>query len=150
MKILFCVLFIQPIFFSPLIYSQFRDSLVNVIYLKDGTVVKGTIIETKPGKTITIRTSEGMIYKYNFKKDIEDMDLEIHKIELPKENNIDKENEPKVKVVESNTPKNTFGYFSLVMGIPQIAKFGLGWYFGIYNFGLGLGFNFGAMYFKPN
>jgi len=38
----------------------------DVVYLKDGTVVRGVIIETVPNQSIRIRTRDGSVYVYTF------------------------------------------------------------------------------------
>ncbi|MGB6034144.1 MAG: hypothetical protein WBH55_15055, partial [Bacteroidota bacterium] len=43
---------------------------VHAIYLKDGTVVKGKIVEIAPGETVRIRTSDGVVQTY----DVADID----------------------------------------------------------------------------
>jgi len=122
-------LIIQIILFAPSIHSQVRDSLVNIIYLKDGTFVKGLVIGTEPGKTISIRTSEEIIHKYDFKKDIENMDVEVYRIEPTQASDskkYDLERESEEALIKSDSPKNTFGYFSIGTGFPQIIKCNLG------------------------
>jgi TM2 domain-containing membrane protein YozV len=38
----------------------------DVVYLKNGSIIKGTIIEQIPGKTIKIQTQDGNIFVYGF------------------------------------------------------------------------------------
>ena len=42
------------------------QEMEDVVYLKDGTVVRGVIIETVPNQSIRIRTSDGSVYVYTF------------------------------------------------------------------------------------
>ena len=53
-----------------------QGTLQDVVYLKDGSVIRGIIIEQKPGKTIKLPTADGNIFVYK-------MDL-IDKIEKEK------------------------------------------------------------------
>lgn len=39
-----------------------RTSTVNVVYLKDGGVMRGTIIEERPGDHVLLRTTDGNVY----------------------------------------------------------------------------------------
>ncbi|HVO73839.1 MAG TPA: hypothetical protein VMT35_07435 [Ignavibacteriaceae bacterium] len=142
--ILFSFLVVQSIFLPN--YSQVKDSLVNIVYLKDGSVVKGTIIETEPGKTITIRTSEGMIYKYDFKKDIKDMDVEVYWTKSPAQMNDSLEYEVQ-KELEKNMPWRSSFYFAAGGGFPQIFRIDIGYNFGSY---FSLGISYGNVDFWPD
>jgi hypothetical protein len=42
------------------------QEMEDVVYLKDGTVVRGQIIEQIPNQSIRIRTSDGSVYVYTF------------------------------------------------------------------------------------
>jgi len=42
------------------------QEMEDVVYLKDGTVVRGVIIETVPNQSIRIRTRDGSVYVYTF------------------------------------------------------------------------------------
>jgi len=54
-------LFLFLMMLSTIIYAQnSRD----VVYLKNGSVIKGTIVEIIPGATIKIKTSDGSIFIY--------------------------------------------------------------------------------------
>jgi hypothetical protein len=44
-----------------------RSEVEHAIYLKDGTVVKGKILEVAPGETVRIRTSDGQVQTYDVK-----------------------------------------------------------------------------------
>ena len=48
-----------------LISLSFSEEYHDVIYLKDGTIIKGTIIETKPNEYIKIKSGEN-IFIYNY------------------------------------------------------------------------------------
>ncbi|MFH0774685.1 MAG: outer membrane beta-barrel protein [bacterium] len=54
-----------------------KGKSVDVIYLKDGGVIKGNIIETTPGKSYKIRTADGSVFVFTMEK--------IEKIEFGKE-----------------------------------------------------------------
>jgi hypothetical protein len=51
--------------------TVYRD----VVYLKNGSIIKGTIVETVPEKSIKIETADGNFYVYNF-SDIEKLTKE--------------------------------------------------------------------------
>jgi len=42
-----------------------QQVLVDVVYLKNGSIIKGTIIEQVPGETIKLKTADGSIFVYN-------------------------------------------------------------------------------------
>ncbi len=64
------ILFLLLILFANLAFSQ--DQTRDVVYLKNGSVIKGEIIEQIPNESIKIQTSDGNIFIYNF-LDIEKM-----------------------------------------------------------------------------
>lgn len=50
---------------NPSIYSQ-QAQMQEVVYLKNGSVIRGTIIEQVPNQSIKIQTIDGSIFIYNF------------------------------------------------------------------------------------
>ncbi len=46
--------------------SLSAQEMEDVLYLKDGTVVRGMIIEQVPNQSVRIRTSDGSVYVYTF------------------------------------------------------------------------------------
>lgn len=62
----------------------FAQSMKDVVYLKNGGVVKGTIIEQTPGQSLKIQTSDGSVFVYNM-SDIEKIGKE--QVTTPTPNN---------------------------------------------------------------
>ncbi len=56
--------FLIVILFSIVLRSQDASS---TLYLKDGSVINGIIIERENGKTLTVKTSDGIIHKLDLK-----------------------------------------------------------------------------------
>ena len=50
---------------SALDSNVFADT-IDVVHLKNGSIIKGIVIETIPNETIKIRTSDGSIFVYSF------------------------------------------------------------------------------------
>ena len=48
-----------------LIYTHVFSQSQDVVYLKNGSIIKGTIMELVPDKTVKIETSDGSIFIYN-------------------------------------------------------------------------------------
>jgi hypothetical protein len=67
-------------------YPQIGDRLWDVIYLKNGGIVKGTIIEQIPGKTVKIQQRDGNLLIFNY----EDIDkiLKENKASAPDEETV--------------------------------------------------------------
>ena len=62
---------------SALDSNVFADT-IDVVHLKNGSIIKGIVIETIPNETIKIRTSDGSIFVYSF-DDVEKITKEIGK-----------------------------------------------------------------------
>jgi len=56
----FCILISQSI------AAQINVSYIDVVYLKNGSVVKGIIIENTPNANIKLQTSDGRIFVFNY------------------------------------------------------------------------------------
>jgi hypothetical protein len=48
--------------------SWSQQGSLDVVYLKNGSIIKGTIIEQVPNKTIKMQTGDGNIFVYDFKE----------------------------------------------------------------------------------
>jgi hypothetical protein len=64
-------------------YAQGGDNLWDVIYLKNGGIVKGVIIEQIPGKTVKIQQRDGNVLIFNY----EDIDKILKESKTPAPNN---------------------------------------------------------------
>lgn len=64
MKTLFTALFIS-LFLLPCIYSQ---QMEDVVYLKNGSIIRGTIIEQVPNESIKIKTKDGSVFAYKIEE----------------------------------------------------------------------------------
>lgn len=51
-------------FFAIMVYGQ--NNLEEVVYLKNGSIIRGTIIEQIPNETLKIQTKDGNIFVYKF------------------------------------------------------------------------------------
>lgn len=72
------ILFIVVLLFSSLAYSQANQ---DVVYLKNGTIIKGTITEQVPNEQLKIRTIEGLFYTCKF-TEIEKITQEANEVNL--------------------------------------------------------------------
>ncbi|NDV80560.1 porin family protein [Bacteroides sp. 51] len=71
MKQLFILLI--SLFISSFCYSQ--NNLIDVVYLKNGSMIRGIIIEQVPNQSLKIRTADGSVFVYNI-SDVEKMTRE--------------------------------------------------------------------------
>ena len=62
----------------------FAQTMKDVVYLKNGGIVKGTIIEQTPGQSLKIQTNDGSVFVYNM-SDIEKIAKE--QVSTPTTNN---------------------------------------------------------------
>ena len=57
------------LFFSILILSVLGSNVfadtIDVVYLKNGSIIRGMVVETIPNETIKIRTADGSIFVYS-------------------------------------------------------------------------------------
>ncbi len=44
--------------------SMAQGNMIDVLYLKNGSVIRGTIVEIKPSETVKIRTNDGSLFVY--------------------------------------------------------------------------------------
>ncbi|MDR3119678.1 MAG: hypothetical protein LBU44_09765 [Mediterranea sp.] len=59
---------IIAVFFSFFVVSSFcyaQDKIVDVVYLKNGSMIRGQIIEQRPNQSLKIKTSDGSIFAYD-------------------------------------------------------------------------------------
>ena len=49
------------LFFSLAFCSIYAQNMDEVVYLKNGSAIRGTVIEQVPGKTLKIKTSDGSL-----------------------------------------------------------------------------------------
>ncbi len=104
------LLTISFMLFSNIIFAQ--ESNRDVVYLKNGSVIKGHIIEQVPNKTITIQTIDGSTFVYPIE--------EIKK--MRKETNSNKTNNTKRK----GKNNNRFNYYSFNIGATYNSTIGFG------------------------
>lgn len=76
MKKLFLLLFCA----MSTMFAAAQANLQDVVYLKNGSVVRGTIIEQVPGVSLKLQTNDGNIFVYNI-EDVEKMTKEQSKAE---------------------------------------------------------------------
>lgn len=123
--IAFVLFFISFCAFSQ---SDYQD----VIYLKDGSIIRGIIIEQVPNKTIKLKTSEGNIFVYKI-EDIEKMTKE--------------ENPNASKTNNNNSDQMDAGYSGRIeLGYADNIKFNFINSYRVNNY-FSLGFGFGARYY---
>lgn len=104
MKKLYLLLFV--FMFATVTYSQtYKD----VVYLKNGSIIKGIIIEEVPGKTLKIQTTDGSVFVYNF-DDVEKMTKEL--IQQNYNNNY-------AQYTEEKSPATAFVLSALLPGLGQ-------------------------------
>ena len=70
------------LFFSILILSVLGSNVfadtIDVVYLKNGSIIRGMVVETIPNETIKIRTADGSIFVYSL-DEVEKITKEIGK-----------------------------------------------------------------------
>ena len=44
--------------------ASFAQTVVDVVYLKNGSVIRGTIVEQVPGESLKVQTADGSIFVY--------------------------------------------------------------------------------------
>nr|MBS9774853.1 hypothetical protein [Tenacibaculum sp.] len=102
------LLTISIMLFSNIIFAQENNR--DVVYLKNGSIIKGYIIEQVPNKTMTIQTIDGSTFVYPI-DEIKKITKEISHIP----NNINKIKSKKINTNRNNT-KNNFNYYSFNAG----------------------------------
>lgn len=74
---------------------------MDIIYLKNGSIIKGRIVEQVPNKSITLETNDGSIFVYQ----MDDVEKLVHE----KADNINKAGNKKSNKNTANYKKNCFG-----------------------------------------
>lgn len=101
MKILFSLAFVL---ISIMIFGQ--NNIEEVVYLKNGSIIRGTIIEQVPNQTLKIQTKDGSVFVFNLN--------EVQKItkEVPYSNpvntNTQVTNQSNNENIVNNTDENTY------------------------------------------
>lgn len=57
------VLFVSIVFMS---FSAFAQEWQDVLYLKNGSVIRGVLIEQIPNESVKIQTADGNVFVYQF------------------------------------------------------------------------------------
>ncbi len=70
-KLIFILAFLQLVFFA---YAQQNNQ--DVVYLKNGSIIRGIIIEQVPNKSLKIQTADGSVFVYNI-EEVEKMTKEV-------------------------------------------------------------------------
>lgn len=83
-KYLFVLLII--IMTSPAVYSNPSKQLEDVVYLKDGSIIRGTLIEQIPGESLKIETSDGKVFVIKIEQ-IKRFTKEARKVNIVKVSN---------------------------------------------------------------
>lgn len=58
------VFFLLILILSGLVLGRAQQQLEDVVYMKNGTVVRGTIVEQVPGKSLKIQTKDGNVFVF--------------------------------------------------------------------------------------
>ena len=61
--VILALAFIGEAIRAPAVFAQQPEE--DVVYLKDGSIIRGTIVEQKPGESLSIRTKDGSVFRYN-------------------------------------------------------------------------------------
>jgi hypothetical protein len=116
------------LFLSLLSVSFSQQNLEEVVYLKNGSIIRGVIIEQIPNKSIKIETADGNIFVFKM-EEIEKFTKEPVKV---------KSNKSDLKPTKSDTTSSDFGSFNGFQTIIEIG-FGSG-YESAFMANLGLGY----------
>jgi hypothetical protein len=95
-----------------------QDQKKDVVYLKNGSVIKGEIIEQIPNKSIKIQTSDGSIFVYNI-SDIEKMTKETvtNRTKIKTEENFSDDQEAEAQNIPKGFHLHDGFYMSLNGGL---------------------------------
>ena len=96
--------FITFLLLSLVSYGQ--NNLEEVVYLKNGNIVRGTIIEQIPNQTLKIQTKDGSVFVYNYTQ-IEKITKEAPTKETPSLTN---QNNTVIIDNSNSTVENTYSY----------------------------------------
>ena len=61
--------------------ASFAQTVVDVVYLKNGSVIRGTIVEQVPGESLKVQTADGSIFVYAL-DEVEKMTKEQIEVEM--------------------------------------------------------------------
>ena len=59
------ILLLLVSFFYFISFTYAQGDLQEVVYLKNGSIIRGIIIEQQPNKLIKIQTNDGNVFVYN-------------------------------------------------------------------------------------
>jgi len=106
MKSWLLVFFIITLCFAP---SLFSEQLRDVVYLENGSIIKGKIIEYEPEEYLKIMTADGSVFVYNVE--------EISKVETESYET----DEPQTEIIfeEKKSPVVAFALSFIVVGLGQ-------------------------------
>lgn len=107
MKRIFILALVALIGFAmPAAAQQYQE----VVYLKNGSVIKGTVIEQIPGQSVKVQTQDGSVFVYKMSEvdKIVKEDLQQKKPKSVVTTTPKAPRQPKVRI-ERNFPKNIFG-----------------------------------------
>lgn len=122
-------------FAMPAAAQQYQE----VVYLKNGSVIKGVVIEQIPGQSVKVQTQDGSIFVYKMSEvdKIVKADLQQKKTKFVVTTTPKTPQQPKVRI-DRNFPKNIFG----VRAGLNVAKLSGDWI----DAGSKIGFHAGANY----
>lgn len=128
------------ILFLSIPFAAPAQETFDVLYLKNGSIIKGIIIEQIPNETLKIQTRDGSIFVYNFS--------EVSKItKESSDSGIKTDNKPKVSIVTQTKSPGTAALLSVLipgMGNIYAEKVGTGlWHMVI------ISLNYGAYMSDP-
>ncbi len=111
--------FILLVFITTITFAQ--SNLDEVVYLKNGSVIRGIIIEQIPNQTLKIQTKDGSVFVYNL-SEVQKITKEtpyinpsinqpVQALEKPVQNNqVVSQNNTEIKDTTNNAPKNSYTY----------------------------------------
>ena len=124
-------------------FAQTIGDYIDVVYLKNGSIIKGIIIEQVPGKTVKIKTNDGSEFVYNIQEVEKFTREEKVSKRIIEEVGISKATPDSLKYM-NNFKMKTKGYFAEIDALFNTASIGLrltnGYRFGRFgNIGLAIG-----------
>ncbi len=126
-----------------------QNQLQDIVYLKNGSIIKGVIVEQWPGQSLKIKTSDGRIYVYQM-DEVERMVREEQNVEKGEVQTVKKEsikNEPVVEKEKASV--KDFKQWQLGVNIGPCMPLGDFKNVSFASTGLSLGLDFGV-WFNPN
>ena len=92
--------------------ASFAQTVVDVVYLKNGSVIRGTIVEQVPGESLKVQTADGSIFVYTLDE-------------------VEKMTKEEVEEEEVSRPTGSKKYpvvaLGLSLGVPIVSYKLLGW-----------------------